>query len=442
MGGRVRGLLSLKAFGPIWPIVASLTLASCASASPRGEGVAAAIFEGTPLGTCEWPGVAALDDKCSGVLVHEELVLFAGHCGTNLREATFGSDSSQPTTRVGLERCAVHPDAQAASAMDFGYCWLARPVRVPITPIAMGCELTELRIGWTVSLVGFGLEAVAGNFGVKRAGTSRIVSLGETLTTGPGSGDGCRGDSGGPVYVRLSGGQWRVLAVQSAGLADGCNGSGGIHAFASNAMSWLELETGLDLSPCWDQGAASWAAGARCQGFPAHPDQTSENDDLCSVNGAVEPPSEACGPPFVAQTSDQVAPSLSIISPAKGAVLAPAVDGAADVHVVLAAEDAGSGVKGITLVLEGPAGERIRRVRELEPFQIDVTLRAGTWTLEASAADHEGNERVTSHRFFVGGVRSNGGCCFRQHGGSQVPSALGFAVIALACSRRRRSRRC
>lgn len=423
-------------------------LVACAPLASEDRSRAAQhILSGDALEACDWPMVVALDRECSGVLVHPELVLFAGHCGADLREALFGANSDEPVARATLERCAVHPDAKPGGRDDFGFCWLARPMNLPLVPIATGCEVAEVEPAAEVTLVGFGLEGNFGRFGVKRQGRVRITEVGNVISTEGGSVDGCEGDSGGPVFIRTSTGAWRLLAIQSAGLADGCVGSGGLHALAANALSWLELETGLDVSPCSDPLGA-WGAGPRCTGFPTNPAHTlpsggESTGDLCSAEAALEPPSSACGPAFSENAPDARPPRLIIVAPSADSLIESDESGTAHVHVSIDVDDAGSGVRSVSLTLSTPEQNTLRRLRELPPFDFDFEAPIGVWQLTALATDHAGNAATSATSLVVAARpgESDSGCSLRPNRGASAghPSAA-HACLLVAFLRRCRRR--
>ena len=109
-----------------------------------------------------------------------------------------------------------------------------------------------------------------------------------------------------------------------------------------------------------------------------------------------------------------------------------------DTRVALTVEDDGSGVKEASVELRGPQGLLIRRVRELPPFEFDVSLREGVWVLDARAVDHAGNEASATRAFTVGALRGRGGCSLVLGPSRELGWATLLTCAALLRQRRRR----
>src|SRR5690606_32806846 len=94
-----------------------------------------------------------------------------------------------------------------------------------IPPITSQDEWDEtMRTGESVTLVGYGedpdAESQRGSIGIKRKVTTTITQLspeGLEFFAGGGLRDSCEGDSGGPAFVQLSSGKWRLAGITSRG---------------------------------------------------------------------------------------------------------------------------------------------------------------------------------------------------------------------------------
>jgi hypothetical protein len=157
----------------------------------------------------------------------------------------------------------------------------------------MGCETQVLGSGASVVAVGFGEANDGLGWGPKREVTMTFhgVSGGEAHIGGNGK-DTCYGDSGGPVYVQLADGSWRVFGITSYG--EYC-GAGGYYSMMHTAIDWLEQSSGLDLTPCHQQG--QWAPTQSCGHFPMDPDLGGGSWSSGCATGNVSPMSATCGAP-------------------------------------------------------------------------------------------------------------------------------------------------
>lgn len=256
----------------VWPATASAEELVGAS-DPVG------IYGGTPVGACAWPTTVFVND-CTGTLVHPSVVVLAAHCivkGGQVTEALFGEDYNQPVRTVAVASCTAHPDWQDVppgdGAADIAICELAEPVDdVAIVPILMGCETDALQVGASVTLVGFGDSDDALGDGPKREVVTQIQQLGTDAAWIGGNGQSsCYGDSGGPAYIQLDDGSWRVFGATSGSATDdrGC-GQTSIWTLVHVYASWIEGTAGVDVTPCHDADG-TWNPSDGCVGFPMAP---------------------------------------------------------------------------------------------------------------------------------------------------------------------------
>ncbi len=256
--------------------------------------------------SCQFPSVVSIleDDEtpsmCSGTLVHPNVVTLAAHCVNPERPIVgigFGEEGQGeigPVRVIGVEDCVGHPQYFSSGYPDIAYCTLAEPVTdVPRVPILAGCELDVLEPGLEVTIAGYGAsygnvdtgEVEAEGVGPKRYTTQTIDEVeadrDEVHMVGPnGSQSACFGDSGGPSFVELSDGTWRVFGAASRlydpggfpppKLPGNFCGVGVTYGLLTTQIDWLETQTGFDLTPCHDE-SGDWDPSEACGDFPLTP---------------------------------------------------------------------------------------------------------------------------------------------------------------------------
>lgn len=261
----------------------AFALVACAPVAPARE----AISRTAPTSACAFPSVVSVTNGtsgCSGTLLAPDLVLYAAHCGTDMLWAYPGPFRDR-ALRVPIAHCEEHPlyrrGALSELGHDFAICTLMTPIDAPIVPIASACEVASLRTtAAPVVFVGYGLTET-GMDGTKRAatGTARIHDGSSgfgtydmvTVTSDTDGVGVCPGDSGGPDFMRLGDGTFRLLSVHSVTGSE-CNASGGrAHESppAYAALAWIESSTGRDVTPCRNASGA-WD-GSACPAIPSDP---------------------------------------------------------------------------------------------------------------------------------------------------------------------------
>jgi secreted trypsin-like serine protease len=197
----------------------------------------------------------AIDWFCTGVLIHPSIVLTAGHCFIQTRQANVvalnASDQNQLQNAelINIRRMAVHPRYQQTHKLsDMSVAILRKAATTAPVPVASTAELNGAT---RVTLVGFGNDDIHSTrgFGVKREVEVDMVSIRraaaddldadeqkfgyesdlEFVAGGRGF-DTCNGDSGGPVYISV-GGATKVAGLTSRATDDAVNpcGDGGIY---------------------------------------------------------------------------------------------------------------------------------------------------------------------------------------------------------------------
>lgn len=291
-------------------VPALVLLASSAQASSSDTTPTSRIAHGEEVKTCGFAPVILGPKNCTATLVHPKLVICAAHCGTQIRSVTFGEGIRKAGRRVAVDYCKKHPDHPGNEGTDWSFCVLKEEVTdIPIIPPAFGCELDEhFKVGQKVTQVGYGANKgkhpqVTGG-GIKRWGENEITEMGFThadnIKVGPNPKNvvGCPGDSGGPLLVKVKDGSWRTVAIASKYSGNcGAENPFNIYAGIKKAVTWIEQESKIDITPCFDSDG-TWNPTKDCGGFYSGGAGVEGSWD----SGCKEAPksgySSTCGEPF------------------------------------------------------------------------------------------------------------------------------------------------
>lgn len=348
------------------------------------------IYNGTETELCAWPTTVAVSgggSLCTGTLIHPSLVIYAAHCGGGAKTLKFGENTTTGKT-VTPETCVTNT-GYSFQGNDWAFCKLYEPITdIPFTPTPFGCEESILQAGAQIAIAGFGNTNGDVGSGTKRWGMTTLtgVNFSQGIATLGGSGlpSVCSGDSGGPAFIRYPDGSWHAFGIAST-VTGGCGGYG-THALIPGAVEWVETQSGIDVTPCFDS-AGNWDAGPLCgnqyAGEPGVGYGSWSGRPWCEGTPALEW-SETCGEGF--PSKDNAPPTVAITSPADGTVFQ---DNPATFNIEINAADDSGYLKGVGLIIDG---ETQPVLDTDEPWGFNgVQFPAGQYVISAVAEDYAGN---------------------------------------------------
>lgn len=344
------------------------------------------IYGGEAAKTCEWPSTIGFGG-CTGTLVHPQVVLYAAHCGKQ-RKVMFGETYRGAAKTVQIKFCKTNPEYRGiAKGTDFAFCVLSEPVQgVTIAPIVYGCELEQVKPGAKVWNVGFG-ETDAKVSGVKHeveVPVNKLILNDREVMTGGNGKATCYGDSGGPTFIQLSDGTWRVMGITSYGSSSQCGHPSGL-TMANIAVPWIHKELkaagmdDIDLTPCYDDDG-TWAPGEGCTKFPLELGTGFGSwDNMCSEGAKLSGPSSICAP------DGEKAPTVSMEGPSSEDVL----EVGQTIEIRAEAKDESGKAPKVALMVNGKKDSELSKA----PYEWSIEVKeAGALTLQVVATNAAGNK--------------------------------------------------
>lgn len=388
------------------------------------------IAGGESVNPCGWPSVVVLRGNgylCSGNLIHPEIVATAAHCIEVMEpdtEVEFGDTANSAHEKVGVEYCMGSPDfvsngdgtiAFDVVQHDWGFCKLESPVTdvTPVPPI-YGCEVDLLVPGAEITRVGFGRASLTNNQFFKRFVEVQINDIPFTgahgwptqLSEGGNGAGTCPGDSGGPAFIRIPGAEnaWRMISIQSTQpLEDGngdpieCGDAPNNTAVIAQGVAWIEEQSGIDITPCFDAATNTWEPTFECQNFPIEPGAGGGTWGMGCNPGELSGFSAACGPALPEFNPDETPPLVTIVDP-PGPVDEPFVGDPVVVHVLAEATDGtGWGIERVELaIIDASTDMELARFADPdEAYAWEPQFPQGRFYIRAIGFDNAGHETQT-----------------------------------------------
>jgi len=263
------------------------------------------VVGGKPTDACDWPSTVDVNG-CTGTLIHSRVITTAAHClsGSSAKVTfTAGKGMAGSFSLTGKCKAGAVGARGGGTNRDWGYCVVPEDPRVKamaITPPLVGCEAERfLKPGATGWVVGFGTTGSRkSDNGIKREVqvkvnkvTNGIIDIGDKDV------GACHGDSGGPIYMKLTDGthDWGYRVFGSTSSASGncdCTCST-IYVNISQHVKAIEETEKIDVTPCTDADG-KWAPGPDCKDFQSDPQNATGTYPMCTV-AITRDPIATCG---------------------------------------------------------------------------------------------------------------------------------------------------
>lgn len=257
-------------------ITAQLVLGVCSLSLCLAESRATTkVTNGTPAGSYPWMAalVSASDNTkilCGGQIIHPRYVLTAAHCAESLKSApeeySVVTGRSRLTATGGvvskIEGAIIYPlNNPSTNEHDLALLKLTAPVPWDVISLLTPEQSGLAAAGVNGTILGWGLmdsayqalpdllqegtvpiwsdDACEARYGLAFKGSSMLCAGKPETSIGAGDGiDTCKGDSGGPLFVRDGSGILKLVGVTSWGFSCGSKRYPGVYAEVAPYAAW------------------------------------------------------------------------------------------------------------------------------------------------------------------------------------------------------------